>query len=268
MPNIYFELTREFNREAPVAALASGQAVAYYRIAIVSKDGDWVIQETPEACEAVLAVLADHGARYRPSAPLDVRWLSGGWSSHFEFADDRGRRVRCDFMSRPPRIHPDCLPGFFEDSGSPDDLLVVDPESLVLMKQTHLARDYPIIGELARLLPPEQELAYTTDPDRILLLAPLVPCAIPRPSVEAARASEERDPVVVSLAREIDAMRQRDRARVDRYVAAAAPYLDAWRASSVSDLPLLDAHAAACALAEQWLPPSPLTQETRDAHAQ
>ena len=38
VPNVYFELTREFNRDAPVAALASGQAVVYYRVAIMSKD--------------------------------------------------------------------------------------------------------------------------------------------------------------------------------------------------------------------------------------
>jgi len=33
--NVYFELTREFNREGPSAALASGQAVVYYHIAIM-----------------------------------------------------------------------------------------------------------------------------------------------------------------------------------------------------------------------------------------
>ena len=49
-------------------------------------------------------LLALRRARYRPGAPLDVRWLAGGWSSHFEFADERGRRVRCDFFSRPPRV--------------------------------------------------------------------------------------------------------------------------------------------------------------------
>ena len=34
MPNIYFELTEAFNAKEPVVALASGQAVVYYRIAI------------------------------------------------------------------------------------------------------------------------------------------------------------------------------------------------------------------------------------------
>ena len=40
VPNIYFELTAAFNATQPVVALASGQAVVYYRVAIMSKEGD------------------------------------------------------------------------------------------------------------------------------------------------------------------------------------------------------------------------------------
>ena len=58
MANVYFELTREFNRDGPVAVLASGQAVVFYRIAILSKDGDWIIRESPDACDRVRAVPA------------------------------------------------------------------------------------------------------------------------------------------------------------------------------------------------------------------
>lgn len=268
MANVYFELTREFNRDAPVAALASGQAVVYYRVAIMSKDGDWVIREDSEACATVLTVLDSRGARYRPSAPLDVRWLAGGWSSHFEFADDRGRRVRCDFVSRPPRVAFDRLARLFDPGGARDDLLVVDPESLVRMKQTQRAKDYPAISEIARLLAPERELAYTTDPDRILALAPLVEADVARPSVEAARETGNRDLVVVALAREIDALQQRDRARVSRYLSAAAPYLQAFRDAGLGDLPLREAHAAACRLAEEWLPTRPRSPEDGDADAE
>jgi hypothetical protein len=86
--NLYFDLTRELNAEGPVAALASGQAVVYYRLAMMSKDGDWILEETPSACRRVLDVLARHGARYRPGAPLDVRWLAAGWYRSF-------RRCNC-----------------------------------------------------------------------------------------------------------------------------------------------------------------------------
>ncbi|MPZ21482.1 MAG: hypothetical protein GEV06_26870 [Luteitalea sp.] len=107
MRNVYFDLTKEFNAHEQVAVLTSGQAVVFYRAAIMSKDGDWIVRETETACAHVLSVLGQHRAQYRPGAPLDVRWLAGGWSSHFEFRDTRGRRIRCDFLSRPPRVTSD-----------------------------------------------------------------------------------------------------------------------------------------------------------------
>ena len=39
MANVYFELTEAFNADGPTVALASGQAVVFYRVAIMSKDG-------------------------------------------------------------------------------------------------------------------------------------------------------------------------------------------------------------------------------------
>ena len=41
MANVYFDLTAAFNQLQPTAALASGPAVVFYRIAIMSKDGDY-----------------------------------------------------------------------------------------------------------------------------------------------------------------------------------------------------------------------------------
>jgi hypothetical protein len=76
--NVYFELTKAFNATAPTVALASGQAVVYYRVAIMSKDGDWIVRETPEACATVLGELEARGARYRLAAPLDGRWACLG----------------------------------------------------------------------------------------------------------------------------------------------------------------------------------------------
>ena len=56
--NVYLDLTEAFNAHGPTAALASGQAVVFYRIAIMSKDGDWIIRESVDACDRVLSVLA------------------------------------------------------------------------------------------------------------------------------------------------------------------------------------------------------------------
>lgn len=251
--NIYFQLTEEFNAHGPVVALASGQAVVYYRVAIMSKDGDWVIRESAAACDRVLEVLESHKARYRPAAPLDVRWLSGGWSSHFEFADDRHRRVRCDFFSRPPRVAASAIEALFAHQ-SPSPLRVVDVEALIAMKHTQRAKDYAVIGPLATLLPPEREIELTTDPDRVIALAPAFGARSSRPAVRAACGGEARRAVVVALAEEADDRQLRDRARVARYELAAATYLRECREQGLTSLPLPDAHARMCDLAARCLP--------------
>lgn len=251
MANIYFELTEIFNREEPTVALASGQAVVYYRIAMMSKDGDWVIRESPAACERVLNELARRGAKYRPGAPLDIRWLAGGWSSHFEFVDTARRRIRCDFISRPPRVPESAIDALFAAGG--DRLIAVDVETLISMKQTQRAKDYPVIGELATLLPPAREIERTTNADRIVALAPSWGRESRRPAVQAALSGGRRD-VVLALAAEADDLQQKDRARVDAYARAARRYLHECRSAAIDRLPLAAGHARLCELAEQWLP--------------
>lgn len=46
MANAFFALTEQVNSDGVIALLASGQAVVFYRIALMSKDGDWVLRET------------------------------------------------------------------------------------------------------------------------------------------------------------------------------------------------------------------------------
>jgi hypothetical protein len=263
--NVYFELTRAFNAAGPTVALASGQAVVYYRVAIMSKDGDWVIRETHDACSRVLGILAGHDARYRPGAPLDPRWLAGGWSSHLEFLDARRRRIRCDFFSRPPRVARQRIEGLFREAHDP--LLVIDLESLIRMKQTQRAKDHAVIGELATRLPPARELELTTDPDRLLALAPTLAAATSRPAARAAVAGD-RDAVVVALAREQDARQQADRRRLDRYASAAERFLVAFARLSDADRRLPGGHDRVVALAEQLLPPHVAAAEDTDADAQ
>jgi hypothetical protein len=265
--NIYFELTREFNARDPIAALASGQAVVYYRIAIMSKDGDWVLKETPEACNRVLSILAKRKARYRAGAPLDTRWLGGGWSSHFEFPDERGRRVRCDFFSRPPRISRNVIESLFSEP-PPDPILVVDVESLIRMKQTQRAKDYPTIAELAKLLPPEGELELTTDPDRILELTPEFGAASKRVPVRAAHVGKNRQEIVVALAQELDELQQLDKNRLERYQRASKSYLEAFHFAGLSKLPLNQAHQKCLELASALLPQEIGVWEEENAESQ
>ena len=263
--NVYFDLTRVFNDRGPIVALASGQAVVHYRIAIMSKDGDWVIRETAEACARVLDVLARRGASYRPGAPLDPQWLAGGWSSHFEYTDERGRRVRCDFFSRPPRVSAAAIDRLF--AAARDRFLVVDVESLIRMKQTQRAKDYAVIGELATRLPPALELLVTTDPDRLLDLAPQAGAHVRRPAVRAA-VDGDRDGVVVALAREQDSQRRSDATRMSAYAAAAGLYLDAFSRLTSSERRLPHAHAQVTGLAEHHLPTTIILPGAADADAE
>lgn len=260
--NVFFELTRAFNRTGPVAILASGQAVVYYRVAIMSKDGDWVVRESADACATVREVLAERGARYRPGAPLDPRWLAAGWSSHFEFTDDEHRRIRCDFFSRPPRVPRTTIEQSFARASDP--LAVVDVESLIRMKYTQRAKDYAVIGELAARLAPEREIALSTDPDRLLALAPTHGLGSGRAAVEAA-CRGDRDAVVVALAREQDRRQQRDRARLDRFAAAAVDYLRAFAQLRADERALPHGHGPVCALAERLLPTVVSAPEDVDA---
>lgn len=252
MENVYFALTEEFNRLGRIAVLGSGQAVVWHRLAIMSKDGDWILRESAAACARVLEVLGERGARYRSGAPLDVRWLAGGWSSHFEFFDERRRRVRCDFFSRPPRLTGEEIEALFTEAERPP---VVGLEALVRMKQSQRAKDYAVIGELARRLPPERELALTTDPDRILALAPLHPGS-ERPAARAARAGD-RLAVVRAIAEEVDELQRRDRSRLAAFERAAEPYLAAVARLDRGDLALPGGHRRLLDLASQLLPASP-----------
>jgi ribosome biogenesis GTPase A len=100
----------------------------------------------------------------------------------------------------------------------------------------------------------------TTDPDRILALAPAYGQGSSRLPVKAALTSPAREDVVVALARETDRLQQKDRARLDKYRQASENFLRAFQASKIGDLDLPEAHDRICELAERWLPRDPLAE--------
>ena len=155
-------------------------------------------------------------------------------------------------MSRPPRVPSASLAEVF-DRASGSRLVAIDLESLILMKQTQRAKDYAVIAELAALLPPEREIELTTDPDRILTLAP-AGASSRRPAVVAALSGAGRLAVVTALAEEADTLQQRDAARLDAYDEAATRYVAECRAVRLAELPLREAHARLCEIAERRLP--------------
>lgn len=255
--NIYLELTREFNSGRLRCVICSGQAAVLHRVAIMSKDGDWVIREDEESLGHVLSVLDLHGATYRYGAPLDVRWMAGGWSSHFEFQQN-GARVRADFLSRPPRIEPPDLARMWRNQEG-RDVPFVSVADLAEMKKTNREKDYAVIGELARLMAdPAEQLLYSRSARDLAQIAARHPALAERLAARRPllRVAGNVDRLAEALDTERRALIHANEQRLLRYLKAAERWADTWPsvAREVEGLSLLRAHEVVVRRAESVLP--------------
>jgi hypothetical protein len=261
MDNPYIRLTQEFNHGRLRAVLASGQAVVLYRLAIMSKDGDWILKEDAEALTHVVATLAGHGARYRYGAPLDLRWLVHGWSAHLEFQES-GLRLRCDFVTRPPRVSPGALQSLWE-APVQKEAPVVSLSVLAELKKTNREKDYAVIGELARKMEdPRLQALYSRSARDLLRLAEdhpeAVQWAVPeRPLLS--RIGQGREEVERLLDEERRDLIRTNEVRLDRYVDAAARWGEEWPrvAREMAGRPLAEAHEIMAERAAEYLPREP-----------
>jgi len=258
MTNPYVELTQEFNRGRLRALVGSGQAVVLHRLAIMSKDGDWVLREDEDAAHHVLDVLARRGTRYRFGAPLDVRWLSGGWSAHLEHWRD-GLRLRTDFVTRPPRIPAAERARLWRHADlSGDEVVALEP--LAAMKMTQREKDYAVIGELARRMgEPVSQLLYSRSSRDLIRLAGEHPetLAEVRPKRPLlGHVAFGRDALDEALDHERRALMRADEARLALYRAAAEAWAAEWPDVSrqIAGLALHDAHRIVTSRAEGVLP--------------
>jgi len=256
--SIYIELTEAFNRGRLRTVLSSGQAVVFHQLAIMSKDGDWILREDEEALRHVLSVLAQHRARHRFGAPFDLRWLRGGWSCHFEFTSGP-LRVRTDFVTRPPRLPPAALAALWARAGR-EAFPVVGVRDLCELKKTNREKDYAVIGELARLLDnPRDQFLFSRSARDLTLLAAQYP--------ELVRDLSSARPVLASVSQGADALesaldaeRRRlihaNEDRLQNYLDAAAAWREAWPGieAETEGLSLEDAHRAIVRRAENILP--------------
>lgn len=258
MTTIYLDLTRAFNQGRTRAVLSSGQAVVWHRLAIMSKDGDWIVRETPDDLAYILAVLAGRGAVYRCGAPLDARWLRHGWSSHLEF-NAGGLRVRTDFVSRPPRLGSRALDRLWHQAEGGDPAVVGIPE-LIELKKTNREKDYAVIGELARhLVDPQAVLRQSRSARDLLALAGdhpelLAAAQAERPALLALSQGEE--PLAAALDAERRQLIRANEQRLGRFLAAAQGWRQEWIAleRSLGGLPLAEAHPRLVEAAERLLP--------------
>jgi hypothetical protein len=261
MDNPYVRLTHELNAGRLRAILASGQAVVLYRLAIMSKDGDWIVREEDATLAHVVATLARHGARYRFGAPLDRRWLTHGWSSHFEFQEE-GLRLRCDFVTRPPRVSAGTLAALWE-APVQKEAPVVGLPVLAELKKTNREKDYAVIGELARKMEdPRLEALYSRSARDLLRLREQHPALLEQAAAERpllSRLDTGREEIERLLDDERRALMRLNEDRLERYARAA----DAWGAQwpglsrELQGRPLGEAHEVMVERATGVLPEAP-----------
>lgn len=257
MRNVYLELTEQFNRGRFRAIICSGQAVVLHKLAIMSKDGDWIVREDEESLAYIRSVLSKKGAGYRFGAPFDTRWLSGGWSSHFDFQD--AFRVRTDFFTRPPRIPMKTLDRLWSrlaDRNPP----FLDPPELADMKKTNREKDYVVIGELARIMTePADKLLYSRSARDLVGYSTVYTDLIPS-LAQKRPLLLELDKGVDHVARLLDEERRElikiNERRLEKHARAAADWAKAWPgvAKTIGGLPLEEAHAIVVQEALNHLP--------------
>jgi len=245
--NIYLQITDEFNAGRLRAIICSGQAAVLHRVAIMSKDGDWILQEDAECCRHILETLERHGAHYRFGAPLDVRWLSQGWSSHFEFTSGP-LRIRTDFFTRPPRISMSELTALWQEEADKNPPFV-NLTTLARLKQTDREKDYVVIGELARRMPvPVDQLLFSRSALDLIRLGKLYPSLVKqliskRPLL--ANISSGRTVIETLLDAERRALIHLNEKRLAHFEKAAGQWRERWPdlARKISGLPLRKAHS-------------------------
>lgn len=246
MKNIYIDLTHEFNKEKLRAVICSGQAVVLHRLAIMSKDGDWIIREDVESIQHILNVLSVHNAKYRFGAPLDSRWMVGGWSSHFEFMTD-SFRVRTDFFTRPPRLSDNDLQRMW-DKQETNDIPFINVRDLAELKKTNREKDYVVIGELARLIDNiTDQFLYSRSAGDLLDLAEKHPILVAklinkRPILSAI--SKGREELETRLDAEKRELMRINVNRLQAYSNAAEEWANIWTdlAKKIDGAQLLEAH--------------------------
>ncbi len=249
MGEIYLELTNRFNQGKLRAILSSGQAVVMHGLALSSKDGDWIVREDEASLDHVLGVLEDYGATYRLGAPLDARWMSGGWSAHFEFIRD-DYRARTDFVTRPPRVEHDDLEEMWVEQAKTTEFPVptLDLQRLARLKLTQRERDYAFIGEIARKFPSAREqMLWSRSARDLIRLAAENPefaeqLAVERPLLN--RIKQGRQALETALDSERREWLLADEKRLEKYALAAHEWTNNWPAlkRKIAGLPLRAAH--------------------------
>jgi hypothetical protein len=109
LDQFYHGLVRRLRCKGVPCAITGGLACVEFGVVEHTEDCDVVC--APASAETLRATLADTSFRGRNcqyrgvlSAPLDKRWLAGGWTSHFFWGENAGENPFLDVFGVPPRV--------------------------------------------------------------------------------------------------------------------------------------------------------------------
>jgi len=147
LEKFYLELVVRAREAGVTCAITSGMACVHYGVAQTTKDCDLLCD--PAAAETFLKIIDEtelQGSRpeYRGnlSAPLDQRWLTGGWTSHFVWQTEESDSAYLDVFGVPPRASSPWTPeilGYY--SGH---------HTVAEMKRTNREKDWPFATSLGK----------------------------------------------------------------------------------------------------------------------
>ena len=260
LEQFYGNLVTQARSRGIACAITSGMACVAFGAAQATKDCDLLC--APDAAGRLLDLLSatalnGHFPGYRGhlSPPLDLRWIRGGWTSHFVWSVP-GAEAYLDVFGVAPRGSSRWEVEF--------EGLYACRHTVAEMKRTNREKDWPAVTALgAQMIEAGDARGWLHIFDEDLLRA-LARAAHPpanllkrRPVLQLAIRSDAR--LRSALHAEVQFWHELDRARLGIYHRAVRPYMLAVKRSGLSPgAPLGLQHETRVRCAEEYLPANPL----------
>jgi hypothetical protein len=260
LERFYQRLVTKARGQGITCAITSGMACVEFGVAETTKDCDLLC--TPQTCSKLLdllsgASLEGHLPAYRGhlAAPLDERWLRGGWTSHFAW-NAPGAEAYLDVFGVAPRSS---APWEKELEG-----FCASRHTVAEMKRTNREKDWPYATALGAQMIEAGDARgwlHIFDTDLLLALAriarPPVSFIKRRPVLGLAVKGDSR--LRSALHAEVQFWHELDRVRLGIYQKAVRPYMRAvTRTPLLAGMALAAQHEARVRCAKEHLPLNPL----------
>jgi hypothetical protein len=260
LEKFYEGLVLKLRERGVVCAITSGMACVHYEVAPTTKDCDMLSE--PEFAGQFLNLLCETNLNgvlplYRGhiTPPLDARWHSGGWTSHFQWKGD-DTEAYLDVFGVAPRASSPWQTGFRG--------CYVQPHTVAEMKRTDRQKDWPFATVLGvKLLEQGDTRGWLHIFDHEVLLQSAAKLECPpdmmarRPILQLLASRDER--LELAIKGEVEFWHRLDRVRMKIHERAVRPYMVAVKRdprSDASDLPTQ--HQCRVEHAERLLAKNPL----------